>query len=112
AVGGEPAAKLASLLKAGSPLVSYTPRHRQPLSIAVLDLILRGLSVHGYWLNRWLSSTPQEAIVRTYRDLAALVANGTLAAPVEATYTLAEYREAIGHAAQTDRHGKVLFTFQ
>jgi hypothetical protein len=24
----------------------------------------------------------------------------------------ADYREAIGHAAQNDRHGKVLFTFQ
>ncbi|HVD06287.1 MAG TPA: hypothetical protein VNB89_09725 [Gemmatimonadaceae bacterium] len=38
--------------------------------------------------------------------------NGTLAAPVEATYALADYREAIGHAARNDRHGKVLFTFQ
>ena len=112
AVGGEPAARLASLLEVGGPILSYTARNRQPLSIPVVDLIFRGLSVHGYWLNRWLASTPQEMIVRTYRDLAALVAKGTLAAPVEATYTLAEYREAIGHAAQTDRHGKVLFTFQ
>jgi hypothetical protein len=39
------------------------------------------------------------------------VGNGTLAAPIEATYALADYREAIGHAAQSDRHGKVLFTF-
>jgi NADPH:quinone reductase-like Zn-dependent oxidoreductase len=62
--------------------------------------------------NRWLDSTPQETIVRTYRELAALVENGTLAAPVEATYALADYREAIGHAAQNDRHGKVLFTSQ
>jgi len=112
AVAGETATKLAPLLKAGGPIVSYTARNRQPLSIPVVDLIFRGLSVHGYWLNRWLDSTPQETIVRTYRDLATLVGNGTLAAPVEATYALADYREAIGHAAQNDRHGKVLFTFQ
>jgi len=112
AVAGETAAKLASLLKAGGPIVSYTARNRQPLSIPVVDLIFRGLSVHGYWLNRWLDSTPQETIVRTYRDPATLAGNGTLAAPVEATYALADYREAIGHAAQNDRHGKVLFTFQ
>ena len=112
AVAGETAAQLASLLKAGGPIVSYTARNRQPLSIAVVDLIFRGVSVHGYWLNRWLDSTPQETIVRTYRELAALVENGTLAAPVEATYALADYREAIGHAAQNDRLGKVLFTFQ
>jgi NADPH:quinone reductase-like Zn-dependent oxidoreductase len=112
AVAGEPVAKLAPLLKAGGPIVSYTARNRQPLIIPIVDLIFHGLSVHGYWVNRWLDSTPQETIVRTYRELAALVGNGTLAAPVEATYALADYREAIGHAARTDRHDKVLFTFQ
>jgi NADPH:quinone reductase-like Zn-dependent oxidoreductase len=112
AVSGEPVAKLASLLNAGGPIVSYTARNRQPLSIPVLDLIFRGLSVHGYWLNRWLASTPHETIVRIYRELADLVRDGILAAPVEATYALADYREAIGHAARNDRHGKVLFTFQ
>ena len=112
AVSGEPVAKLASLLKAGGPIVSYTARDRQPLSISVLDLIFRELSIHGYWLNRWLDSTPKETIVRTYGELADLVRNGTLAAPVEATYALADYREAIGHAARNHRHGKVLFTFR
>jgi NADPH:quinone reductase-like Zn-dependent oxidoreductase len=68
--------------------------------------------VHGYWLNRWLASTPQETIGRTYRELAALIGNGTLDSPIEATYALADYREAIGHASRNDRHGKVLFTFQ
>src|SRR4029077_12212522 len=48
AVAGEPVAKLAPLLKAGGPIVSYTARNRQPLSIPVLDLIFRGVSVHGY----------------------------------------------------------------
>ena len=112
AVAGEPVAKLTPLLKADGPIVSYTARNRQPLSIPVLDLIFRGLSVHGYWLNRWLGSTPEETIVRTYRELAALVEDGTLAAPVDATYAIADYREAIGHAAENDRHGKVLFTFR
>ena len=33
AVSGEPVAKLASLLRIGGPIVSYTARNRQPLSI-------------------------------------------------------------------------------
>ena len=60
----------------------------------------------------WLANTPRETVVRNYRELAALVDNGTLAAPVEATYSLTDYRQAIGHADQNNRHGKVLFTFQ
>jgi NADPH:quinone reductase-like Zn-dependent oxidoreductase len=109
AVGGEPVAQLASLLKTSGPIVSYTARGLQPVSIPVADLIFRELSVHGYWLKLWLDSTPPATVARTYRELAALVADGTLAAPVEATYALADHREAIGHAAQNDRHGKVLF---
>ena len=111
-VAGEPVAQLAPLLKTGGQIVSYTARGRQPLSVSILDLIFRGLSIHGYWLNRWLANTPRETIVGVYRELAVLVENGTLGAPVEATYALADYREAIGHAARNNRHGKVLFTFQ
>ena len=108
-VAGEPVAQLAPLLKTGGQIVSYTARGRQPLSISILDLIFRGLSVHGYWLNLWLESTPRETVAQTYRELADLVADGTLAAPVEATYALSDHREAIAHAARTDRNGKVLF---
>ncbi len=111
-VAGEPVAQLAPLLKIGGQIVSYTARGRQPLSISILDLIFRGLSVHGYWLNLWLESTPRETVAQTYRELAALVADGTLAAPVEATYPLADYREAITHAARNDRNGKVLFALR
>jgi hypothetical protein len=59
-VAGEPVAQLAPLLKTGGQIVSYTARSRQPLSVSILDLIFRGLSVHGYWLNLWLESTPRE----------------------------------------------------
>ena len=97
---------------AGGKIISYTARARQPLSIPVVDLIFRGLSVHGYWLNLWLQRTPREAVAQIYGELATLVADGTLAAPIEATYALAEYREAIAHAARSDRDGKVLFALR
>ena len=60
AVSGEPVAQACLLcLRIGGPIASYTARNRQPLSISVLDLIFRELSIYGYWLNRWLASTRQ-----------------------------------------------------
>jgi NADPH:quinone reductase-like Zn-dependent oxidoreductase len=112
AVAGEPVARLASLLKVDGQIISYTARARQPLSIPVVDLIFRGLSVRGYWLNRWLQRTPRDTVVETYHELATMVADGTLFAPIEATYALADYREAIAHAARSDRNGKVLFALR
>ena len=76
-----------------------------------MDLIFRGLSVHGYWLNIWLRRTPRDVVAQTYHELATLAADGTLSAPVEATYALADYREAIAHARK-DRNGKVLFALR
>jgi NADPH:quinone reductase-like Zn-dependent oxidoreductase len=112
AVAGEPVTQLAPLSKVGGQIISYTARARQPLSIPVVDLIFRGLSIHGYWLNRWLQSTPRDTVAQTYRELATLVADGILAAPVEATYALVDYREAIAHAARNGRNGKVLFALR
>jgi NADPH:quinone reductase-like Zn-dependent oxidoreductase len=109
AVAGEPVAQLAPLLKIGGQIISYTARARQPLSIPVVDLIFRGLNVRGYWLNLWLQRTPPDMVAQTYHELAALVADGTLSARVEATYKLANYGEALAHAARSDRNGKVLF---
>jgi NADPH:quinone reductase-like Zn-dependent oxidoreductase len=42
------------------------------------------------------------------------VADGTLVAPVDATYGLEDHRAALGHASQNgdDRNGKVLFSFE
>jgi NADPH:quinone reductase-like Zn-dependent oxidoreductase len=111
-VAGEPVAQLASLLRIDGPIVSYTARARQPLSIPVVDLIFRSLSVHGYWLNLWLQRTPRDTVAQRYQQLGALIADGTLATPVEATYALGDYREALAHAARPDRRGKVLFTLR
>jgi NADPH:quinone reductase-like Zn-dependent oxidoreductase len=112
AVGGEPVAQLASLSKTGGAIVSYTARDRQPVSIPVGSLIFRGLSVHGFWLPLWLENTPQTTVAQTYRELAGLVADGTLSAPVEATYSLEDHRAALAHAAQSGRNGKILFSLE
>src|SRR5260370_499128 len=77
AVAGEPVAQLASLLKIDGQIISYTARARQPLSIPVVDLIFRGLSVHGYWLNLWLQRTPHDTFARTYQKLPELDSDGT-----------------------------------
>ncbi|MCW3064759.1 MAG: trans-2-enoyl-CoA reductase [Solirubrobacterales bacterium] len=58
-----------------------------------------------------MQSTPRESVAETFREIAGLVADGTLAAPVEATYALSDHRAAIAHATRNDRNGKVLFRF-
>jgi NADPH:quinone reductase-like Zn-dependent oxidoreductase len=43
--------------------------------------------------------------------LGSLVADGSLSVPIEATYRLDDYRQALEHAGAGKRGGKVLFSF-
>jgi NADPH:quinone reductase-like Zn-dependent oxidoreductase len=45
------------------------------------------------------------------RYLGSLVADGSLSVPIEATYRLDDYRQALEHAGAAKRGGKVLFAF-
>ena len=70
----------------------------------------RGLHT-GFWLLTWLSRSPRPEIVDAYRYLGSLVADGSLSVPIEATYRLDDYRQALEHAGAANRGGKVLFAF-
>jgi NADPH:quinone reductase-like Zn-dependent oxidoreductase len=65
----------------------------------------------GFWVVNWLRHAPRAEIEQTYRTLSDLVATGVVAVPVDATYRLADYREAFERAMTQGRTGKILFTF-
>jgi NADPH:quinone reductase-like Zn-dependent oxidoreductase len=111
AVGGDAATGLARSLLFGGTLVSYGGMSGAPLVVSPADLIFRDVRVRGFWLKHWLDATPRAQIAVHYGRLAALVADGALRAPIEATYPLDQYREALDHAARAGRAGKVLFSW-
>ncbi len=108
AVGGETTAALAGCLSVGGSVVSYSSRGGKPVSVGIADLVFRGLTVHGFWLRNWQAAQSAEAVAQRYRDLAALVADGTLHSPVEAIHPLDDVTVALEHAARRDRRGKIL----
>ncbi|QJY49617.1 zinc-dependent alcohol dehydrogenase family protein [Pseudonocardia broussonetiae] len=110
-IAGEVVTELASWLAHGGTLVSYGGMSGTPVTVSPNDLIFRDLTVRGFWLKHWLDTTPHDAIVSAYARLAPLVADGSLRAPVAATYPLEEFQDALLHASQPGGAGKVLFTW-
>jgi NADPH:quinone reductase-like Zn-dependent oxidoreductase len=102
---------LAQSLVFGGTVVAYSSMTGASQVLGLGDLIYRELELRGFWLINWIRNAPREEIEATYAELAALVADGTLSATVEATYPLAEYREAFAHARTPGRTGKILFAF-
>ena len=78
--------------------------------ISPVDLIFSGKTVRGFWIDDWFRRTDPADVAGVLGELATLVADGRLHAPVEATYPLTAVGTALDHAARSHRQGKVLLT--
>ena len=110
-VGGTTAGDLAHSLEFGGLVVSYSSLTRTPIAVPAADLVYNELGVRGFWLVNWLRRAPRAEIESVYGQLAELAEQGVIAASVDATYPLREYRAAFEYARRPRRSGKVLFTF-
>ena len=111
-VGGPAARQLVHHLRFGGTLVSYAVLSGQTASAHVLDLIGRHVNWTGFWLINWLRRTDTAQVHSAYRDLVALVADGTLSARVDRTVRLEDWKDALSLSqGDTGREGKVVFVF-
>jgi trans-2-enoyl-CoA reductase len=111
-IGGPATRQLAHHLRFGGTLVSYAVLSGQTDSADVLDLIGRHVNWTGFWEINWLRRTDAAQVHSAYRDLVALVADGTLSARVDRTVRLEDWKDAVSLTqASTGRQGKVVFVF-
>lgn len=110
AAGGHSCLHLADCLSDGGTVVNYGYLSGDPCMLTSAHAIVHGITLQGFWLVKRLFSKPRETIEATYAEIAELFKQGVLIAPVEATYTLAELEQALRHAEQGNRDGKIVLT--
>ena len=110
AVGGESALRLMKLLREGGTHITYGAMGRKPLTLPNGLLIFRDIRVRGLWVTRWVENAPTAEVHAVYQDLATRVAAGRLMQPVDTTFSLDEYHQALARLDAPQRAGKVLFT--
>jgi NADPH:quinone reductase-like Zn-dependent oxidoreductase len=111
-IGGPSTRKLVQHLRFGGTLVSYAYLSGRTDSADVLDLIGRHVNWTGFWEINWLTRTETALVHGAYRDLVALVADGTLSARVDRTMALQDWKDALRLSQGGDRReGKIVFVF-
>lgn len=110
AVGGDSALRLMKLLRESGSHITYGAMGRKPVTIPNGLLIFRDIQVRGLWVSRWIENASSGEIQNTYDNLAARVLAGTLVQPVDSTYPLEAFSDALARLEAPDRSGKVLFT--
>ncbi|CAN5748014.1 zinc-dependent alcohol dehydrogenase family protein [soil metagenome] len=111
AMGGPASTELAHHLRYDGTLVTYAYLSGQPPTVSLLDLIGNHAQLTGFWLMNWLRRADQGDVQTDYRELIALIADGTLSARVDRTVPLDEFQKAFELAQGYHRDGKILFTF-
>jgi len=109
AVGGDSALRLMKLLRESGTHITYGAMGRKPVSIPNGLLIFRDIRIRGLWVTRWVENAPPAEVTAVYQDLASRVAAGKLVQPVDSTFPLAAFRDALVRLEAPERAGKVLF---
>lgn len=109
AVGGESARELAKSLGRHGTLVTIGAMGREPLQVPNALLIFKDIRFRGLWINEWFQTADPSLSKKMYGELISLMRLGKLTAPVERTYPLSAYQEAIRDAQRGARRGKILF---
>jgi mitochondrial enoyl-[acyl-carrier protein] reductase / trans-2-enoyl-CoA reductase len=110
AVGGKATMRLAACLAEGASIVNYGALSGEPCVVSPRELVFRDVSLKGFWLARWFRTTAQPKQLALLTELAGLIAAGKLSAPIQATYDVAQIKEAVAAAAAGERKGKILIT--
>jgi NADPH:quinone reductase-like Zn-dependent oxidoreductase len=110
AIGGRATLRLADCLADGGTVVNYGFLSGEPCMITPHQAIVHGITLKGFWLAGLFRTAPPERIRAIYAEVARLLTDGTLEAPVEATYDIADIKQALAHAEREGRDGKILIT--
>lgn len=107
-VGGESATRVASALAQGGKMITFGAMSRQPLKLPTGLLIFKDIQALGFWMTRWYEKATEEDRRAMFAELFELAKTGAFKTPVERIYPVEEIRQAVTHALQGSRGGKVL----
>ena len=107
-VGGESATRVASALVQGGKMITFGAMSRQPLKLPTGLLIFKDIQARGFWMTRWYQSATEADRKAMFDALFEMAKAGAFKTPVEHIYPVEEIKQAVTHALQGGRGGKIL----
>lgn len=106
-IGGASASDQIKALGEGSTQVTFGAMVGDLVRFPARFLIFNDVRLVGFWWDQWSQKAGAQGLNQVMSAVYAMMRDGTLKLPVEATYSFAEYEAAIKHDQQP-RFGKVL----
>jgi NADPH:quinone reductase-like Zn-dependent oxidoreductase len=107
-VGGKTGTEVIASLDLGGRCLVYGLLSGEPVSVDPRFLITGSKRVEGFWLADWAKQQPIPRMLRFFRQVRSMIAEGTLHSDIAATYPLDRVGDAVRHATSAGKGGKVL----
>jgi trans-2-enoyl-CoA reductase len=111
AVGGNNAKECIKALAKNGTCVTYGAMSKQQIPISNGQLIFKNLWFTGFNRASWVEESPRESILEAYSFIFSLFLETNIQIPIVSKYTLDKAEDAILHAMQEKKNGKILFEF-
>lgn len=112
AVGGDSALRLMDAIAEQGKHITFGAMSMRSLKVPNKFLIFKRIQLNGLWVTKWLEENDRTTINTAYQKLASWVANGQLLQAIDTIYTPENITQAITHATQANRRGKILLDFR
>ena len=109
AVGGESALHVANSLAEHGTHVTYGAMSMHPVRVPNGLLIFKDLRFRGFWVTKWYQEATDGAKQEMLDHLFSYAKRGIVKTKVEKAYPIQEAIQAIQHARQGARGGKIIF---
>jgi NADPH:quinone reductase-like Zn-dependent oxidoreductase len=107
AVGGAAIGRLTDCVGEGGTVVNYGLLSGQACEINAFNFVFRDITLTGFWLAKLMREMKFEQIQAMYGQLAQRLIDGTIHVDIEASYPLEKISDAMAHAKQESRGGKI-----
>jgi mitochondrial enoyl-[acyl-carrier protein] reductase / trans-2-enoyl-CoA reductase len=108
AIAGDTCQRLSECLGDGAKLVNYGMLSGEPCKIMPDLVVFKSIDLTGFWLAKYLNTMSRQEAEALWGELSDLVSDGSLSVSVEASYDIADIKDALEHAGREGRNGKIL----
>jgi NADPH:quinone reductase-like Zn-dependent oxidoreductase len=107
-VGGKTGSAVVGSLARGGRLLVFGTLAEEPLSLPSRMLFLGVKRIDGFWLYDWARRQNVWTMIRLFRRIHELMANGVLTTDIGPVFPLDDIKAAVRQASTPGRHGKIL----
>ena len=108
AVSGAATGRIAACVADEGHVVTYGSMSGEDPKVDRSHFVFRGVNLGGFMLGRHMARRDAAAIRAIYAELGGDIAAGRLHAPVDRIYPIEQIKDAVAHAQQGGRNGKIL----